>query len=100
MTYSAIALSEPPTLIWVNTTAVRTAHNPCSGISKNCAMVNDNRPLIVTRQQKRKRGLLGSVVKCLMRATSEIGPAPVIGDTGSSPFLSGPADWPVRAPPG
>src|SRR5262245_4101103 len=30
-TYSVVACRDPPTLNWVTTTAVRTAHNPLSG---------------------------------------------------------------------
>src|SRR5580700_10881821 len=64
--YSAVALSDPPKLIWITTTAVGTAHSPCNGKAKRCTKPNARSALIVARRQKRRRDLLRGEFRCVM----------------------------------
>ena len=52
-TEHAAARSDPPTLTWVTTTAVSTAHSPCSGMARSCVSPNASKAATVIRRQKR-----------------------------------------------
>ena len=55
--YSIVARREAPTLTFVTTMAVSTAHNPCRGKAKLRAIANAERPATVIGIQKRNCAL-------------------------------------------